>query len=156
MATRLRKGRHLRGSRTHGWGTSGQHRASGMRGGFGNTGRYRHKRSRLIRNKEFVHMHYVGKKGFRSVAEKRHVGTALKTLNLWQLSDIVNKLVDAKKAQMENQKVIVDLSQMGYKKLLGPGSISRAVQVKVDHCSESAVKKIKEAGGDAVLPKPVK
>jgi large subunit ribosomal protein L15 len=127
-----------------------------MRGGSGNTGRYRHKRSRLIRNKEFVHMHYVGKKGFRSVAEKRHVGRALKTLNLLQLSDIVDRLVDAKKAQMDNQKVVVDLTQMGYKKLLGLGSISRAVQVKVDYCSESAFKKIKDAGGDAVLIKPAK
>jgi large subunit ribosomal protein L15 len=101
-------------------------------------------------------MHYVGKKGFHSVAEKRHVGKALKALNLWQLSDMVEKLVDAKTAQMENQKVVVDLSQMGYRKLLGLGSISRAVQVKVDHCSEGALKKIKEAGGDAVLSKPAK
>lgn len=125
-----------------------------MRGGSGNTGRYRHKRSRLIRNKEFVHMHYVGKKGFRSVAEKRHIGTALKTLNLWQLSDIVDKLVEANKAQMENQKVVLDLREMGYKKLLGLGSISRAIQVKVDYCSESALKKVKDAGGDAVLSTP--
>lgn len=101
-------------------------------------------------------MHYVGKKGFTSVNEKRHVGSALKTLNLLQLSDMVDTLVETKKAQMENQKVVVDLRQMGYKKLLGLGSISRAVQVKVDHCSESAVKKLKEAGGDAVLSKPAK
>jgi large subunit ribosomal protein L15 len=123
---------------------------------MGNTGRYRHKRSQLVRNKEFVHMHYVGKKGFTSVNEKRHVGASLKTLNLLQLSDMVDMLVETKKAQMEDQKVVVDLRQMGYKKLLGLGSISRAVQVKVDNCSESAVKKIKEAGGDAVLSKPAK
>ena len=99
-------------------------------------------------------MHYVGKKGFRSVAEKRHIGTALKTLNLWQLSGIVDKLVEANKAQMENQMVVLDLREMGYKKLLGLGSISRAIQVKVDYCSESALKKVKDAGGDAVLSTP--
>jgi large subunit ribosomal protein L15 len=52
---------------------------------------------------------------------------------------------------MEEQKVVVDLRQLGVKKLLGMGSISQAVRVKVDQCSESALKKLKEAGGDALL-----
>jgi large subunit ribosomal protein L15 len=119
-----------------------------MRGGFGNAGRYRHKKSRLIRNKEFVHMHYVGKKGFISVPQRQGETRAL---NLRQLSAMVDRLVSQKKAQMEDQKVSVDLSQMGFKKLLGMGSISRAVRVKVDQCSASAMKKLKEAGGEAVL-----
>lgn len=153
MVARLRKVRHQRGSRTHGWGTSGQHRASGMRGGFGDSGRYRHKKSRLIRNKEFVHMHYVGKKGFTSVPQMHCQG---KTLNLKQLSAMVDKLVFEKKAQVEGEKVAVDLGQMGFRKLLGMGSISRAVRVKVDQCSESALKKLQEAGGEAVLRAPAK
>ncbi|HXZ98274.1 MAG TPA: hypothetical protein VED24_02790, partial [Candidatus Acidoferrum sp.] len=49
MATRKRKVRRLRGSRTHGWGTSGQHRESGMLGGHGNAGLLRHKKSAVIR-----------------------------------------------------------------------------------------------------------
>jgi large subunit ribosomal protein L15 len=153
LPTRLRKVRHQRGSRTHGWGTSGQHRASGMRGGFGNAGRYRHKKSRLIKNKEFVHMHYVGKKGFISVPQRQHQG---KALNLQQLSAMVDKLVSERKAQMENQKITVDLGELGFKKLLGMGSISRAVRVKVDQCSESALKKLREAGGEALLNTPAK
>ena len=119
-----------------------------MQGGFGNAGRYRHKRSRLIRNKEFFEMHYAGKKGFTSIANKKRLR---KTLNLWQLSEMVDTLVAEKKAQLEGQKVVVDLSQLGFGKLLGAGSISKAVQVRVDECSENALKKIKEAGGDAVL-----
>ncbi len=98
-------------------------------------------------------MHYVGKKGFMSVAQKKRVG---RTLNLWQLSEMIDRLVTEKKAQFENQKVVVDLRQLGFRKLLGAGSISRAVQVKVDQCSEGALKKIKEAGGEAVLSSPVK
>jgi large subunit ribosomal protein L15 len=119
-----------------------------MRGGFGNAGRYRHKKSRLIRNKEFVHMHYVGKKGFISIPQKQREG---KALNLGQLSAMVERLVSEKKAQVEDQKVSIDLGQLGFKKLLGMGSISRAVRVKVDQCSESALKKLKEAGGEALL-----
>ena len=98
-------------------------------------------------------MKYVGKKGFTSIAQKKR---ARETLNLCQLSEMVDRLVSEKKAQLENQKVVVDLSQLGFKKLLGTGSIFRAVQVKVDQCSEGALKKIKEAGGDAVLSSPVK
>ena len=124
-----------------------------MRGGFGDSGRYRHKKSRLIRDKEFVNMHYVGKKGFTSIPQKKRQG---KTLNLSQLSAIVRRLVSEKKAQMEDQKVTVDLRQLGFKKLLGMGSISQAVRVKVDQCSESALKKLKEAGGDALLITPPK
>lgn len=98
-------------------------------------------------------MRYEGKKGFTSIALKKRQGG---TLNLWQLSEIVDKLVSEKKAQLENQKVVVDLKQLGFRKLLGMGSISRAVQVKIDQCSEGALKKIKEAGGDAVLGTPAK
>jgi large subunit ribosomal protein L15 len=119
-----------------------------MRGGFGNAGRYRHKKSRLIRNKEFVHMHYVGKKGFISIPQKQR---ERKALNLGQLSAMVDRLVSEKKAQIEDQKVSIDLGQLGFKKLLGMGSISRAVRVRVDQCSESALKKLKEAGGEALL-----
>ena len=147
MATRLRHVRHQRGSRTHGWGTSGQHRGSGMRGGSGIAGRYRHKRSRLIRTGEYSNMHYAGKKGFTSLAEMR---PRERTLNLWQLSELVEKLV-AEKARPADEKVILDLKELGFKKLLGTGSISRAVQVKVDECSEGALKKLREAGGEAVL-----
>src|SRR5208337_2276883 len=96
LATRLRKGRRLRASRTHGWGTSGQHRGTGMQGGAGISGRYRHKRSRLIRTGEFAHMHYKGKKGFTPVSASKDPG---RTMDLWQLSGLVDKLVAEKNGQ---------------------------------------------------------
>ena len=121
-----------------------------MRGGFGRAGRYRHKKSSLIRNKEFVNMHYVGKKGFTSVPQiRKRTGRAV---NLGQLTSIIDRLINEKKAQLDGQKVILDLKQLGFTRLLGGGSISRPIRVTVDHCSESALKKIKEAGGEALLP----
>ena len=93
-------------------------------------------------------MHYAGKKGFTSIASLR---PAERTINLWQLSDLVDKLSAEKKTEKTGEKVVVDLRQLGFSKILGTGSISRAVQVKVDECSEGARKKIKEAGGEAVL-----
>ena len=148
MATRLRKGRRFRGSRTCGWGKSGQHRESGRRGGFGRAGRYRHKKSYLIRHKEFVHMKYVGMKGFVSVAQKRK---PYRSLNLIQLSAMIERLIEEKKVQYENQIPVVDLETLGFTKLLGSGAIVRPIRVKVASCSESAQKKIKDAGGEAIL-----
>ena len=117
-----------------------------MRGGYGRAGRYRHKRSRLIRTGEFANMHYAGKKGFTPISAKKHFG---RTLNLWQLGEIADKLVAEKKAQLAGEKVLVDLKQLGYEKVLGAGSVSRAIQVNVE-CSETAAKKLKDAGGEIV------
>ena len=126
-----------------------------MQGGSGQSGRYRHKRSRLIRTGEFANMHYKGKKGFTPVAPEKDEG---RTMNLFQLSVLVERLTAEKKAQLTGERVIVDLTELGYRKLLGAGSISRPVQVKVDKCSEAAAKKLKEAGGELVnaAPAPAK
>jgi len=122
-----------------------------MRGGYGQAGRYRHKKSRLIKTGEFRNLHYAGKKGFVSLSQMRPSGP---TLNLWQLSAVTEKLVNEKKAQLAGEKVIINLKELGVRKLLGTGSISRAVQVTVGECSESALKKIKDAGGEAIVTKP--
>jgi large subunit ribosomal protein L15 len=122
-----------------------------MRGGSGNAGRYRHKRSLLIRTKEFENMRYKGKKGFFSIAHKKG---ERKSLNLSQLSDMVDRMLLDKKAQLEGDRVIVDLGQLGYKKLLGMGTISQPMRIKVDQCSEEALRKIKEAGGEAITSAP--
>ena len=92
-------------------------------------------------------MHYKGKKGFTPVSASKDPG---RTLNLFQLSALVDRLVADKKAQQAGDKVVVDLKELGFRKLLGMGSISRAVQVKVEECSEGAAKKLKEAGGELV------
>ena len=49
MATRYRKTRKLRGSRTHGWGQVAQHRASGHKGGLGNAGLLKHHFSSMLK-----------------------------------------------------------------------------------------------------------
>ena len=91
-------------------------------------------------------MHYEGKKGFTPISAKKQRG---RTLNLFQLTEIVDKLVAENKAQLSGEKVLVDLKQLGYEKLLGSGSVSRAIQVNVA-CSETAAKKLKDAGGELV------
>jgi large subunit ribosomal protein L15 len=94
-------------------------------------------------------MHYAGKKGFTSVAQKGRQGEAL---NVGQLASMIDRLIAEKRAQVEGQKVSVDLTELGFRKLLGSGSISRAIRVKIEECSGSALEKLKKAGGEAILP----
>jgi len=124
-----------------------------MRGGSGQSGRYRHKRSSLIRSGEFRNMHYAGKKGFTPVSASKDPG---RTINLLQLSSLVERLVIEKKAQLVGERVAVDLGELGFTKLLGAGTISRAVQVKVEKSSENAAKKLKDAGGELLSSTPPK
>ncbi len=51
-------------------------------------------------------------------------------------------------------KVLIDLEEMGYDKLLGEGKITIPVSVKVPSISETALRKIEEAGGEVLKGKP--
>ena len=124
-----------------------------MRGGSGQAGRYRHKRSQLIRTGEFANMHYKGKKGFTPVPTTKGKGG---TLNLIQLSGLIDRLTLENKVQKAGDKIVLDLKPLGFRKLLGGGTISQAVQVKVDECSEAAARKLKEAGGEIINTVPAK
>ena len=50
MPTRLRKTRKLRGGRHMGWGQVGQHRASGHKGGLGQSGMLKHHFSSMLKD----------------------------------------------------------------------------------------------------------
>ena len=45
----------------------------------------------------------------------------------------------------------LDLGAMGYQKLLGQGTISKALSIKVPRASASAIEKIKSAGGNVTV-----
>jgi large subunit ribosomal protein L15 len=48
-------------------------------------------------------------------------------------------------------KTVVDLSKAGYSKLLGDGELTRPLTIKVHRASESAIKKVEQAGGAVEL-----
>jgi large subunit ribosomal protein L15 len=50
----------------------------------------------------------------------------------------------------EKGKVVLDLTSLGYDKLLGGGAISGAYAIKVAKVSESAKSKIEAAGGEVI------
>jgi large subunit ribosomal protein L15 len=140
VVRRERKVRRQRGSRLYGWGTIGQHRKSGMRGGFGNAGLHKHKWSWMI-NEDPDHF---GKHGFI-----RHSGTTnqIQAINVGELSDLIQGKVLEKD---EKGKGVLDLSSYGFDKLLGAGKIDFPITVKATYFTERAKQKLEEAGGEAI------
>ena len=143
MPHKLRKIRKHRGSRTHGYGQVGQHRGTGKKGGHGKAGRSKHKWTYIVKYEP----DYFGKKGFtpRGLSRKTNV------INVGELGELAKK-VSAKKRK---GKLLLDLKKLGYDKLLGMGRITKPILVKVTSFSETAAKKIEEAGGQ-ILKEPPK
>lgn len=138
MPTRFRKVRRRRGFRTHGWGNAGKHRGSGMRGGYGNAGLLKHKWTHTVKFNQDI----IGKKGFTCPTSEKK----LPIINLTQLDEIGRRIV-----QKNDQKVLIDLNKLGYKKLLSEGNISHPYQIKINYYSKKAKEKVEAAGGTIVI-----
>jgi len=135
-----RKVRKKRGSRTHGYGQIGQHRGGGGRGGHGKAGFDKHKWTYVLK----YDPKYWEKKGF---VPGKTLGRKANIINVGELDDLVDKLESNKKLEKREKMIFLDLEGFGYDKLLGMGEISKPVLVKVSSYSESAFKKLEEAGG---------
>ncbi len=131
MPHRLRKHRKMRGSRTQGFGRIGQHRDAGSKG-YRKVGMHKHRWS-LVANMDEK---YFGKSGFHS---PQSIHRKENTLNLNKLNEVVAE------GQAE-----VDLTEMGYTKLLGSGKVTRVLTVTVPACSKTAAEKIEAAGGKVI------
>jgi large subunit ribosomal protein L15 len=137
MPHSLRKTRKKRGSRTCGYGRVGQHRKSGSKGGR-KVGRHKHGWSWVLRYEP----DYFGKTGFVSPKSlKRDV----RCINLKDLEEIALSMTSKSR---KGEKIFIDLEKIGYTKLLGEGRITLPVRVKVSSYSETALRKIQEAGGE--------
>jgi large subunit ribosomal protein L15 len=136
MATRFRKSRRQRGSRYCGWGQVGQHRQSGSRGGIGGAGKHKHFYTRTVVEEP----DHFGHDAFNSYNRN----LVHRWINIRDLDSVVAKhgKVD------EDGRVILDLTSLGYDKLLGGGKVNSAFAVKVANISESAKEKIQQAGGE--------
>jgi len=146
VVRRRKKTRKLRGrTRTMSWGRIGQHRKSGSKGGKGAAGLGKHEWTWTIKYAPT----WYGKKGFNP--PRIRVGYKPKLLNLTQLDELVDELERAGRLQYEGDIPVVDLASMGIHKLLGEGKISKPVKVIVPKASESAARKIEEAGGKIVI-----
>jgi large subunit ribosomal protein L15 len=139
MATRLRKTRKYRGSRNHGWGQIGQHRASGHKGGLGQSGMHKH---------HFIRMLLTDPRHFgHDSTHPPHPNLVRKWASVRDLDDIFSK----HGKQEEGGKKVIDLAELGYDKLLGGGHTTNAYIIKVGRFSATAEDKIKKAGGEVLV-----
>ncbi len=138
MATRLRKVRRLRGSRTHGWGQVGQHRSTGHKGGHGKAGMHKHHWTRTVMLDE----PHFGKAGFNPPKRK----ITRKWANVSDLDHLF-----AKHGKVEGGKNILDLASLGYDKLLGAGRVSNKYSIIVKAFAGNAKGKIEGAGGEVIV-----
>ncbi len=123
-----------RGTRTHGWGTK-KHRGSGNRGGFGMAGTGK----RADQKKPSIYAEYgnsyFGKTGFKIPPKiKKHIVT----INIRDINKIPPK---------DNT---VNLTELGYDKLLGKGSLEKKLKIIVKNASANAIEKIKKIGGEVI------
>lgn len=138
MPHKLRKIRRTRGSRTQGYGRIGQHRKTGSKG-YRKAGRHKHLWSYVTTYEK----NSFGKYGFKSPKSFRRNESVI---NLAKLEELASKLSAEGKEQ-----TTVDLTSLGYAKLLGSGEVKKALTVKVLSCSKSAAEKIKRAGGQVLV-----
>lgn len=138
MATRLRKTRNLRGSRTHGWGQVAQHRASGHKGGLGVSGMLKHHYSTMLRDDPDHFGH--------DSTHPPHSNDARTWASVRDLDDLY-----AHHGHQDGDKKIIDLSSGGYDKLLGGGSVTSAYTVIVDAATKPAAQKVRNAGGELIV-----
>jgi large subunit ribosomal protein L15 len=133
MPHKLRKIRKFRGTRTIGYGRIGQHRDSGSKGNR-KVGRHKHLWSKVVTSMP----DYFGKSGFHSPQAIHRVE---KTINLQGL----DQLAKGKE---------INLTELGYTKLLGTGKITKALTIQVVAFSKSAQEKVTAAGGKIISPEP--
>jgi len=119
------KTKKMRGSKSCGWGQSKQHRGKGSKGGKGFAGSKEH---RMLKFKKECPEHYDHR-----VLKKVNIA---RVINLKDLEALGDKEIN--------------LTEMGYDKLLGNGEIKKKLKVIVPTWSASAEEKIKAAGGEVV------
>ncbi|MCC6023314.1 MAG: 50S ribosomal protein L15 [Thaumarchaeota archaeon] len=146
MGTRHRKSRKRRGSRTCGWGQIGQHRKSGSRGGHGHAGMHKHKWTWVLK----YDPDYFGKHGFYR-PNRREV----KSMNLIQLSTLVENLERRGELKILDGMPVVNLSALGIGKLVGGGKLDRGLVIIVNSWTERAEKAVREAGGRLLKPSEI-
>ena len=122
-----KKSNKLRGSRYHGYGTK-KHRGAGNRGGRGMAGsgkRADHKKQTIFK---LFGTSYFGKHGFKRPTRKIKVVNAINIMDL-------------------PKQTTLNLTELGFNKLLGKGTPTMKHEIIVAAYSKKAKEKIEKAGG---------
>jgi large subunit ribosomal protein L27Ae len=97
------------------------------------------------------HPGYFGKVGMRTFHLKRHLAHC-PTINVDRLWSLLPEGEYEKAKAGSDQTPVLDVTKLGYFKVLGKGALpSIPIVVKARYFSKDAEKKIRSAGGAAIL-----
>ncbi|ADI32510.1 uL15 family ribosomal protein [Staphylothermus hellenicus] len=145
VVRKKKKSRKLRGrTRSMGWGRIGQHRKSGARGGFGAVGFHKHKWMWALKYAP----NWYGKHGFTRPPETIY---GVYSINVGELDELAKHLVSKNLAYREEGKIVIDVTSMGFNKVLGRGRVTLPLKIITKSISEKAREKITAVGGEVVV-----
>ena len=127
-----KKTKKMRGKKTFGYGSKKKHRGAGSRGGRGLAGSFKHKKLKILKENP----EHFGKRGF-----KRRVKKSLKVVNLRDIEKIAEKTGKKK----------INISELGYDKVLGKGQLTEPLEIEARFFSEKAKMKIEKNGGKVII-----
>ncbi|MFH1503077.1 MAG: uL15 family ribosomal protein [Candidatus Diapherotrites archaeon] len=132
---------HGKSMGTHGWGARKKHKKSGHRGGTGMAGSGKRGDQKTTLITKLYGNTYFGKQGITSRKTKRDTR---QRINLEQIDKNLEKYgkKTAKGWEINLEKY----------KILGKGEIKNKLFIKSSDASKSALKKVKKAGGEIILP----
>jgi len=138
------KASRYRASKTHGGGAMKKRRGAGNRGGRGNasTG----KRSDARRPSIWKDKKYFGRYGFKNPNVNKQED------NVINLSTLQDKLSTWQAQKMSGGKS-VNLTKLGFQKLLAQGKLSQPIEITVEMASKKAIEKVQAAGGRVITVK---
>ena len=147
MQSKRKKRTRIRAAKvTAGHGHKKKNRGAGHRGGRGKAGSGKRGNAKIMKitsgNK------YLGKTGFTSIK-------SLKPFNIITLKEIQDKLpVLISSGKMTQNKDIfeINLTELGYDKLLAKGNVAVKLNIVVNSASKNAIAKIEAAKGKVILP----
>ncbi len=139
VVRRRKKVRKMRGSKTHGYGAKKKHRGKGSKGGKGLAGSKDHKRQIVLQ----MDPEHFGKRGFKLgfYPHKKREEQREKVITLRELDKLSEKL----------GKTELNLLDLGFKKVIAGGSVTKPISIKVSYITERAKEKIEAVGGKVEL-----
>jgi len=145
MNLKRTKASRQRGTSSHGWGAKKKHRGAGHRGGRGDAGSGK-------RGDAKKPSFWKDKNRYRKIGFTSKVNNNYNTINVSELDSKMNTFVSKGKAELKNGIYSIDLSKLKVSKLLGAGKLFKKIEIKTICASDSAIEKVKAAGGKVILP----
>ena len=144
MIRTKRKINKQRGSRSNSRGCTKKRRGTGNKGGKGKAGMGKQHWTWTVIHEP----NYFGKHGFK---RPQKMIKKVNVVNLNYLEEQADKLIEQGKASKEGDAIVIDVTELGYDKVLAKGKITKAYKISAPQFSASAIEKIEELGGEAII-----